>query len=727
MSITFNAKTKTFKLDAGQSSYIFQIDHTGCPVHLYFGPHLETDDLGWLRRNKIRAFSPYPSGGVPTDSRDLLKQEYSTFGIGDFRVPSAQIRTATGHAVCDMRYCSHMIYPGKPSLSGLPATFGTEDEVDTLELTLFDAAAQLEYTLIYSAFRNVNAIARSVKVANKGDQNAFVEKIASCTLDFDETELELISFPGAWARERCPERAPLRQGIVTLASGRGLSSHQMNPAFALVSPETTEEFGRAYGATLLYSGNFAAEFELDQFGAVRTQFGINPENFEWKLAPNAEFQTPETVLVFSGNGLGEMSRSFHNLFRTNLIRSSWRDRKRPILVNNWEATYFNFDSEKLLSIARDAATLGIEMLVLDDGWFGKRDDDHSGLGDWFVNEPKLGGSLASLVDKINGLGLKFGLWFEPEMISRDSRLFEAHPDWCLSVPGRTMSEGRQQLVLDMSRTEVVDYLFGVISDILDHAKIEYIKWDANRHLTEVGSAVVEPDRQREVAHRFVLGMYELHERLLERYPDLLIEGCSGGGGRFDAGMLYYVPQIWTSDDTDAIERLKIQYGTSMFYPPSSMGAHVSDCPNHQTQRVTSFETRGIVALAGTFGYELDLNKMTEEEREEIRRQVALYHQLNPVIAQGDLYRLSSAMTDSVTAWLNIAKDKSECVLSAVRPRVEASAKHTKVYLRGLEPDAIYCEMSSGRSFRGDTLMNAGFPLELAAHDGAAGLWHFVRK
>ncbi len=728
MSIAFFKDSRIFKLDSGSCSYVFKIDFADAIVKCYFGPKIDSVDIdGLMGIRQNRAFAPYPEGATPKDSRDQLAQEFGTFGVGDYRTPSAKIRDKNGFSVTDIRYKSHKIYAGKSGIEGLPATFGSDNNTETLELTLVDKVSEIEYILYYSTFKDVSAIARSVKVVNRSKDTVWVEKLTSATLDFEECELDLISLPGRWAKERSVERAALRQGVTTLSSGRGLSSHQMNPSFILAEPEANENWGRAYGVALLYSGNFAAEIEKDQFSAVRTQIGINSDNFSWKLESGAEFHTPEAVLVFSNNGLGELSRNFHDLFRSHLIRSYWRDLKRPILINNWEATYFDFNSEKLLSIAKDAATLGIEMLVLDDGWFGHREDDASSLGDWFVNEDKLGGTMHDLVAKINALGLKFGLWFEPEMISRDSRLFEQHPDWILRVPGRTLTEGRNQLVLDMSRQDVVDYLYETISNILDNANIEYIKWDANRHLTEVGSALLPADQQGEVSHRYVLGMYELHERLLKRFPKLLIEGCSGGGGRFDAGMLYYTPQIWTSDDTDAIERLAIQYGTSMIYPCSTMGAHVSDCPNHQTRRVTPFETRGVVAFSGTFGYELDVNKMNEEERILIKEQVATYHRINNMVAQGDLYRLTSPYKATITAWQHVAKDKSETLLSAVYPYRTPQFKVVRLHLQGLIPEALYKNTTTGKSYRGELLMNVGISLPVPRHDGDSLQIHFVKE
>ncbi|MBS1372176.1 MAG: alpha-galactosidase [Lentisphaeria bacterium] len=729
MSVTFNEKNRVFKLDAGDSTCAFMVEPSGYVAHLHYGGKISSDAFEYLYRRMDRAFSPAAPGTTSPESRDVIPQEFGTNGVGDFHAPSAIVRQENGHTVTDFKYRSHRIYKGKPALEGLPATFGSDDDVDTLELSLYDAASDVEFILFYSAFRRFNAIARSVKVVNHSKESVRLEKISSASLDFTDGRFDLIHLPGAWGRERAVERHPVNHSRTVLESVRGLSSHQQNPFFALAAPETTETAGEVYGAALLYSGNFAAEIELDQFNLLRAQIGINERTFEWVLAPGESFVAPEVLLVYSQKGLGGMSRTYHDMFRNHLIRSYWKDLKRPILVNNWEATYFDFNAEKLLSIAKDAAELGIEMLVLDDGWFGKRDDDHTSLGDWFVYESKLKGGLGRLVEGVNKLGLKFGLWFEPEMISRDSELYRRHPEWSLHVPGRGASEGRNQLVLDMSRPEVVDYLFDSICAILDSANIEYIKWDANRHLTEVGSAAVPPERQKEISHRYVLGMYELHERLLKRYPKLLIEGCSGGGGRFDAGMLYYVPQIWTSDDTDALERLKIQYGTSMLYPCSTMGAHISDCPNHQTHRTNPFETRGIVALSGTFGYELDLNKMNDEERRLIREQVAAYHKYNHIVAGGDFHRLTDPFSPEtvVVIWEHVAADRSEALVTMVQPRNVPNGPVFRVRLRGLDPEAVYEVEHSGERFTGEMLMNAGLNVPRFERDGGGALYHLIRR
>ncbi|MGE4300928.1 MAG: alpha-galactosidase [Victivallaceae bacterium] len=727
MPIFFDSEKRLFKLDTPGLTYAFLIDRNLRCAHLYFGPKIGLDGLWSLYRPTVRAFCPYPASGEPADSPDMLPLEFAPFGTGDFRTPSAVVSLAGGDNVTDPRYVSHRIFRGKPVLQDLPASFGSENDAETLEVTLRDEISKIEFILSYSVFADSDAVARSVKAINRGDTAARIEKLASCTLDFADGELDIVHLWGSHCRERYVERQALPHGMQTFESTRGLSSHQHNPAFALCSPDATDASGRVYGIEFVYSGDFLAEAGRDQFDTARALIGLNPATFGWKLDPGAEFQAPEVLLTASDDGFDGMSRNFHRFIRRHLLRSWWKDRKRPVLINNWEATYFNFDTEKLLAVARDAAELGLDMLVLDDGWFGCRDNDDNSLGDWFVYEKKLPGGLKHLVSEVNKLGLKFGLWFEPEMISENSELHRKHPDWVLEVPGRERSLGRNQMMLDMSRPEVVDFIFSEMCAILDSANIEYIKWDANRHMTEAGSRALPADRQKETRHRYMLGVYRLHQLLLDRYPKLLIEGCSGGGGRFDAGMLFYVPQIWTSDDSDAIERLKIQYGTSLFYPCSTMGAHVSDSPNHQTGRDTRFETRGVVALSGTFGYELDLNKMNDEQRKMIEDQIADFHRLNHLVREGDLYRLTDPFANQYyCAWMQVAPGREEFLLSYVQSRCVPHGPLHSVQLRGLDPDKSYLCEFDGVVYSGSLLMNAGFPLPPFGYncDGRGELFHF---
>jgi alpha-galactosidase len=523
------------------------------------------------------------------------------------------------------------------------------------------------------------------------------------------------------------ERSPLHHGKQSVDSVKGESSHQSNPFVALVSHNADEDSGEAFGFNLVYSGNFVAQAEVTQHKRTRVVMGINPFDFAWELEPGYDFQTPEAVMVYSDNGIGAMSRTFHDLYRNNLIRGEWKDKTRPILINNWEATYFNFDTDKLIAIAREASQLGIEMLVMDDGWFGHRDSDNSSLGDWFVYEDKIKGGLKNLVDEVNKLGMKFGIWFEPEMISPDSELYKAHPDWAIQVPGRVPTMSREQYVLDYSNKEVRDCIYDQMRKILDSANIEYIKWDMNRQLTEVGSTTLPTKKQRELWHRYVLGVYDVMNRLTTDYPHILLENCSGGGARFDAGMLYFSPQIWTSDDTDAIERLKIQHGTSICYPPASMGAHVSDCPNHTVGRTTPFSTRGDVALVGTFGYELDVTRIPEQDRNSIPGQIDKFKKYNPLVRTGDQYRIGNIFDDNMwDAWMFVAKDKSEALLTVVQVLGRPNYPSRVYRLKGLDEEKLYFVEELGLTLSGRTLMNAGLSIEMYG-DFSSKTFHLIQK
>lgn len=724
MSIRFSESRKLFILSGKTISYVFYIDANGRPVHLHFGGKVLGEE--GLVPQEIRkghsSFSPWGPGENPKDSPDALPLEFSGFNTGDFRIGSATVLTENGSQITDALYVSHRIYPGKGASAGLPCAYaGETGNVETLEVTLRDTACEVEFVLRYSVFEDCDTIVRSVRAVNRSASPVVLRRLMSAQLDLAHTAFDFIQLSGSWARERHAERTPLHPGIQAIRSVRGASGHQNSPAIALAAHDATEYSGDVCGALLAYSGNFLIETECEQYGTARLVLGINPETFSWTLAPGEAFETPEACLTFSGEGIGRMSRNFHDFMRNHLIRDGWARKKRPLLVNSWEAAYFDFDAEKLLGIAKSAAELGIEMLVLDDGWFGARNDDTTSLGDWFVNTAKIG-DLGELVRKINALGLKFGLWFEPEMISEKSVLYGEHPDWVLHEPGRRRSIGRQQMVLDMSRPEVVQYLFDTIAGVLRSANIEYIKWDMNRNLTEVYSAALPPDRQGEVAHRYVLGVYRLHEMLLEAFPGLLIEGCSGGGGRFDAGMLGYVPQIWCSDDTDAMERIRIQLGTSLFYPVSAMGAHVSVCPNHITGRTTPFVTRGNIALSGTFGYELDLTKLSKEERELVRVQVAEYHRYHDLIACGDLYRLSSAFSlNAFDAWMYVSRNRREALITVVSRFSEPNCGVRFVRPRGLDPETAY--EVDGMRVSGATLMALGIQVKLPAGDGASRLYY----
>jgi len=727
-----------FHLRAGDASYVFCVFH-GYLLHLYCGPAVGEDDLTALLV-KVGHDSVVPRPADTPEgwfSLDIAPQEFPVYGTGDYRPSALMVRRADGSAATSLRYVSHEVLPGKPVLDHQPATFAAPDEADTLAVTLRDPGSGFVVRLYYTAMRALPVIIRRAAAENPSDNPVTVERIASASLDFATwmEPAELLHLWGTWGRERTIERTPLAHGTVSVSSRRGASSHHHNPFAALVAQSTTETAGPAIGLSLVYAGNFEIAADTDPFGSIRFQAGIESTDFAWRLDPGETFVTPEAVLAISGEGLGKMSRTFHRLWREHLCRGEWAERERPVLVNNWEATYFKFDSEKLLAIAKDAAACGIEMLVMDDGWFGTRNDDRSSLGDWFVNEEKLPGGLAPLVERINALGLKFGIWFEPEMISPVSKLFDAHPDWALGTVGRDRSVARSQYVLDMTRPDVRDYLFDTISGVLSSANIEYVKWDFNRNLTEAASATLPPERQGEILHRYVLGLYDLLDRITAAFPHLLLEGCSSGGGRFDPAMLYYAPQYWTSDDTDAMERLDIQLGTTMVYPCSSMSCHVSASPNHQTRRVTSFETRGHVAMGGAFGYELDLTTLTDEEKALIRHQVADYHRFYALINRGDFYRLIlpgdtvNGKTGRCAAWMTVSEDRSEALVTFV---VIRASIHPVYFLRlaGLDPDARYQEESTGAVYGGSTLMNAGINLT-AAHkggwtDGSSVVMHFMR-
>ncbi len=727
MSIAYFEKERVFKLDTPHSSYLIGlIDEENFVGHIYYGKRLESHDLAYLMRTGEPPFVPSVNARDRLSFLDSCPMEYPTHGLGDFREDAISVRTAGGHTALQLSYREHRIYRGKPALEGLPATFGGEEECGTLELHCVDPVLKLRVILFYTAFEDTDIIARSVKVVNESDSMIYLTKVMSTCLDMDNREFDLITLHGSWARERHINRRPVAPGFQGVSSVRGESSHQEHPFMALLSHNADQDTGEVYGMSFVYSGNFLAETYLSQFDTVRALMGIHPADFCWKLGAGESFQAPEAVMAYSANGLGGMTRSFHDLFRKHLIRGEYRDKKRPILINNWEATYFDFNTEKLIAIAKQASELGIEMLVMDDGWFGHRNDDNSSLGDWFVNETKLPGGLKYLVDEVNRLGMKFGIWLEPEMISPDSELYRAHPDWAIAIPGRTAGLCRNQYVLDLSRQEIVDYVYGRISEILHSANIEYVKWDMNRQLADLGSAGLAPDRQGELFHRYVLGVYQLQERMITEFPHLLLENCSGGGARFDPGMLYYSPQIWCSDDTDAIERLEIQEGTALVYPLSAMGAHVSDCPNHTVGRVTPFETRGYVALAGTFGYELDVTKIPEEDRRQIPEQVRMYHTYNDLVRAGDYYRIASySENHKYDCYMVVSKDRREALVTFIQVLMRPNYHSRRICLKGLDPQKNYRIEGEERVYSGEAMMYAGIQVENPWGDFRGKLLHVV--
>lgn len=735
INIFYNEKDKAFKLRANNTDYMMKVCEEGYLAHIYYGNKVPDEDLTYLLRLDESPFTPATNDRDRASFMDTLPFEYPCFGIGDYRESAFKIMDADGMSTCDLRYVSHKMYEGKPKLEGLPATFATEESgCSTLEITMYDKYADIEVVLIYTAFNKLDVITRSAVITNKGEKPFKITRALSACVDFDTDKMDMITLNGSWARERAVERCRLHHAKQLVDSCKGESSHQNNPFVALCDNNADEDKGEVFGFNFVYSGNFYAQAEVTQHKKTRFLMGINPLDFEWLLEKGESFTCPEVVMVHSDEGIGKMSRTFHDLYRNNLIRGEYKDKRRPILINNWEATYFNFDTDKLIDIAKEASKLGIEMLVMDDGWFGHRDSDNSSLGDWFVYEKKLKGGLKYLVDEVNKLGMKFGIWFEPEMISPDSELYKAHPDWAIQINGRPLTLCREQYVLDYSRKEVRDYVYGMMRKILDSANIEYIKWDMNRQLTEVGSATLPADRQRELWHRYVLGVYDLMDRLTTDYPHILLENCSGGGARFDPGMLYYSPQIWCSDDTDAIERLKIQHGTSMCYPCSAMGAHVSDCPNHTVGRNTPFKTRGHVAMVGTFGYELDVTRIPQEDRDAIPAQIEEFNKFNKLVRTGDHYRIGNMFEDNTwDAWEFVAKDKSEALFEFVQVLARPNERSRRIKLKGLEPEAYYYEESEpDKKISGAALMNAGINIaKIWNGDGLYGdfcskILHFIK-
>ena len=709
MAVRFDEKKNLFTLQTLDSTYQMKVDDHGVLLHTYYGAPADETDFSYLIGPEDRGFSGQPGDEKKdrTYSMDYYPLEYSVQGNGDFRVKALKAGFEGEVPALDLRFVSYELEKGKYSLPGLPVLFEAEaGEVETLKITLKDRLEEIYVTLFYGVFEKKNVITRAASIENRSGKNVTLKRALSLGLDFMEGDMDLIHFYGKHAGERQFERRNLPHGITEISSSRGTSSHHHNPFVILCDKDTTEDFGNAYGVSFIYSGGFKIQMEKDQVDGIRLVCGLDDEEFLWKLAPGETFVTPEAALSYSEKGLTALSDQFQKAYHANLIRSPWKDKKRPTLVNNWEATYFGFDAEKLLKIAGEAADLGLDMLVLDDGWFGKRNDDNSGLGDWFVNEKKLGCTMKELVDRVNALGLKFGIWLEPEMVSEDSDLYRTHPDWVLQIPGREPNRSRNQLVLDLSRKEVREYMKKFIDDTLSCANISYVKWDMNRSVDNVYSAADPTLSQGAIRHKYVLGLYEVMEDMLTRHPDLLLEGCSGGGGRFDAGMLYYAPQIWCSDNTDAIERLRIHYGTSFGYPMSSVSAHVSVCPNHQNGRVTPFKTRGICAMQGSFGYELDLSKLSEEDKAEARRQITVYNENWELFQSGSYYRLNSPMENhDYTAWSYVSKDQRKASLSVIYTDLHGNPKPVRVKLKGLKKDASYDV--DGTVYTGAALMRGG--------------------
>ena len=725
MAIQIDAEKKIFTLETDHTMYQMQADAYGVLRHLWYGAKTGCD-MSYLQDYPDVGFSGniYAAGNDRTYSLDTLPLEYAGAGVGDFRVPAVAAVHADGSSALDLRYYSHTVKPGKYGIEGLPAVYAAEDEAETLEVVLRDTASAVEVTLLYAVLPALDLVTRCARIRNLGETPVTLTKAASLCLDISRGSWEWVHFHGRHAMERQMERRLLFHGIQEIGSTRGTSSHHQNPTVLLCTPDCTETAGACIGAALVYSGSHQTRLECDQLGQVRMVMGIHPDLFRWELKAGETFSTPEVMLSYSDTGLETLSHHFHQAIREHICRGKYQLAERPVLINNWEATYFGFDTEKILHIAEEAARLGVDMLVLDDGWFGKRDDDCSGLGDWFVNETKLSGGLHDLVEKIKGMGMRFGIWFEPEMISEDSDLYRKHPDWAIRIPDRAPMRSRYQLVLDMANPEVQEYLFRVMSDVLHSADISYVKWDMNRSISDWYTRTLPADRQGEMPHRYVLGLYALLERLTAAFPDVLFEGCSGGGGRFDAGMLYYCPHIWCSDDTDAYERTKIQYGTSFFYPVSAVGSHVSTVPNHQTGRITPFETRGTVAMAGSFGYELDLNLLSDGEKQEVAEQIRQFKTYGPLIHNGKYYRLTNPMAEDAALWEFAAQDGSEVLVQGMLFHAEANVLRRTVQLRGLDAEKRYRLDGTEQVYTGAALMAGGVLLPKAWGDYTPVTMHF---
>lgn len=714
MAITYNQKNRIFTLNTNHSTYQMKVDKFGILLHLYYGAKI-SGDADYLLTCYDRGFSGslYDMGDTRVYSMDVQPQEYPVFGVGDYRNSALVIQNADGSECCDLRYVTHEIKKGKYSLSGLPAVYAKEEESETLKIVLEDSISRVQVQLLFGVLENEDIITRSARILNLGTDTITVEKAASACLDYISGDYDLITFYGRHAMERNFQRAEILHGSMVIGSRRGTSSHQYNPAVIVADKSTTEDFGNCYGMLFVYSGSFMCETEKDQFGQTRVLMGLQSDLFHYPLSENEVLTVPETILSFSDRGLGELSRQYHRCIRDHICRGGYAHKLRPVLINSWETAYFDFNGDTICRLAEDAAELGIDMVVMDDGWFGKRDDDNSGLGDWKVNEQKLGCTLGELIQRVNKYGIKFGIWIEPEMVSEDSDLYRKHPDWTIQIPGRKPIRGRNQLVLDFSRQEVRNAVFESICSILNQGNIEYIKWDMNRSLADIYSIEYAQGR---VTYEYMLGVYDFLEKLTQRYPNILIEGCSGGGGRFDAGMLYYTPQIWCSDNTDAIDRLKIQYGTSFGYPVNTMGAHVSACPNHQNGRITPLSTRGVVAMAGTFGYELDISKMTEEEKGIVKEQIETFKSYADLIAQGEYYRLSNATEENVfyVAWEFVKEDKTEALLSYVQIHPQTNLLYVRIRWKGLDPRKNY--KVEKEVYSGEVLMNIGYLLPVLQGD-----------
>ena len=719
MSVIYNPTDQTITLNTKNTSYQMKVGPLGYLVHTYYGPHIDTD-ASYCMVFRDRGFSPNPYDAKldRTISPDTMPMEYPCDGSGDYRATAVSIKRPNGVVKCDFRYKEHSVISGKYSLPGLPAVYAENEEAETLSVTLKDKYSDIEVILQYGIIPELDVITRTAKIQNNTEENIILNNAASGCIDMMSGEWDLVHFYGRHSGERAFGRTEIGQREILVGSRRGTSSHHENPFVILAERDTAEMHGACIGMSLLYSGAFSCNAGGDAFGGVRAVMGIQPEHFDYPLAPGESFQAPELALAYSADGFTKLSHIFHKLIANNICRGPWKNKRRPVLINNWEATQMNFDGEKILSIARKAADLGVEMMVLDDGWFGARNDDYAGLGDWVVNTEKLGCTMGELADQIRAMGMKFGIWIEPEMVNEESDLFREHPEWAMRVPGTDPVIARNQLVLDYSREDVVDYVFDQIAKVLDECKADYVKMDMNRPLSDMYTAVSDCQSRGKLQYEYVLGVYRFMEKLLERYPDLLFEGCSGGGGRFDAGMLYYSPQIWCSDNTDAIDRIRIQYGTSFGYPIRTMGAHVSAVPNYDTWRKTPLHTRAVVAMEGTFGYELDLNLISDEEKKEVPEQIETFKKYWNLLHNGLYYRLTDVMKNhQEAAWMMVAEDGSEALVNIVKLNTTGNCPNRYIRCAGLTPGATYINEATGDVYSANALMTIGLPMPRVMRPG----------
>lgn len=714
-----------FFLNTCFTSFVLLVNEEGYVFLLYWGEKIECTDISYILNEITRASYLADTNGKKDFKLEQLPQIYPSYGYTDLREPAFAFTYADGSRTTDLRYQSHQVYSCKKKLNGLPTVLSKDSEV--LELTLYDSLKQVEVILTFGVFETYNAITQSVRVKNKNkNESIYIEKICSTNIDLLECNYEFLHLSGAWGRECHVKRRQLEQGIQSIGSIRGASGHGQNPFAALISPGADENHGDVYAMNFVYSGNFLASAEVDMHQNTRFQIGIHPFDFLWTLEPGKEFQSPEVVLVYSEQGIGKMSRTFHRLYQDCLMTKPFAHQEHPILLNSWEAHYFDFNRENLVELAEEASKVGSELFVLDDGWFGKRNDTTSSVGDWIPNKEKLGGTLQSLIEEVEKKDISFGLWFEPEMVSPDSKLYQEHPEWVMQVKGRRLEKSREEYVLDLSNPDVCNYIIESISTILLNNPISYVKWDMNRNFTNMGSTYLKPERQKEQAHRYILGLYHILDVLTNSFPNVLFEGCAGGGGRFDPGILYYMPQIWVSDDTDAMERLKIQYGTSMIYPSIAMGCHISDIPNHQIERSESMETRAAVAMWGNLGLELNLKKISTQERMKLIEKLDFYKKVRKIVQFGSLYRLKGLDMGNEYAWMYKSKDEKQILVTYVQVLAKPNTVPKRLQLDGLDPKAFYQVYNDSNVYTGQELMKIGLALGKVKSDAFSKQWLFYQ-